>query len=71
MTDNTEVYVAELTPSQIEVLVGGAVVEIAGDDVTVAVGGPESDVLALAPVADTVDEASDRTIYYPAEEGDP
>lgn len=44
--------------------------EVAGDGVTVAVNEPESDVLAVAPAADTVGKAPGRTTYYPAEEGD-
>lgn len=70
MSNTSEAVVAELAPSQIEALAEGAVVEVAGDGVTVAVGGPDSDVSALAPAADTVGEAPDRTIYYPANEGD-
>jgi hypothetical protein len=69
VTNGTKAVVAELAPSQIEALADGAVVEVAGEGVTVAVGGPESDVSAVAPAADTVGEAPDRTIYYPAEEG--
>lgn len=69
MTDNTEAYVAELASSQIEALVESAVVEIAGDDVTVAVGGPKGDVFTLAPTVDTVGKAADGMIYYPAKEG--
>jgi hypothetical protein len=44
--------------------------ETTGDGVTVAVGDPESDVSTVAPAADTVSEAPDWRIYYPAEEGD-
>jgi hypothetical protein len=69
MTGNTEAYVAELASSQIEAFVESAVVEIVGDDVTVAVGGLKSDVFTLAPTVDTVGKAADRMIYYPAKEG--
>jgi hypothetical protein len=71
VTTDTEAVVAELAPSQIEALAEGAVVEVAAEGVTVAVGGPESDVSALAPVADTVGGEPDRRIYYPAGEADP
>lgn len=70
MSDDGAAFVAELAPSQIDALAEGAVVEVSGGGVTVAVGGPDSDVSALAPTADTVGETPDRTIYQPADGGD-